>query len=253
VQASGHSSDDIDVSQIETDCYDNSDIDDYGGSNHDRYHNNDNTNNNNNINQNDYNKDNDHSKETNSIRNNEKRQIITEKKNLKSHKFFENIKWDFLIQNPVPLFWAQTGPAVFDPADDMSEEFKNLYADFACTISDDSRKNDVIIQIEKKDVNIVNIVSNEGELLNSNDNDEIINKVSSNNNNDASNDHDVYNNSNNDDRNDDISCPEIREISYLKRLSNISDCSDNVDITCLKRFSTDSTTDSSIDDTCISI
>lgn len=256
MQASGHLSDDTHASEFETDCYDHSDIDDYGGGGHDSYHNNDHDDgNNDNINQNNYDKDNYHSKETSTIRNNEERQIIIEKKNLKSHNFFENIKWDFLIQNPAPPFWAQTGPAFFEPVDDMSEEFKNLYADFACIVSDENRNNDVIFHIEKNDIDIVNIVNIEGELLNNNDNDDkIMDKpLGDDDNNGNSNDHDVYNNSDNGDGNKDISCTEITEISYLKRLSNISDYTDKVEITCLKRFSTDSTTDSSIDDTCIAI
>jgi hypothetical protein len=213
-------SDDIHMSQIEEECYNNSNIDDCDGDGDSNDNNNEN-----NINDNNNLKGSNNTDSNNrTCLNGEKIPTITEKKDLKSHNFFENIKWDFLIQNPVPPFWAQTGPAFYpDPLENITEEFKNLYSEFACTISEENYKNDIVIDSEdKRNDDGADIDNNENEILNSNNNQEIINNQEV-----SSNDNDkIYNNSdNNDCTNDDI-CPEK--------------CS-------LKSCSTTSTMDSSID------
>eukprot|EP00596_Hydrurales_sp_CCMP1899_P004075 CAMPEP_0119051414 /NCGR_PEP_ID=MMETSP1177-20130426/73036_1 /TAXON_ID=2985 /ORGANISM="Ochromonas sp, Strain CCMP1899" /LENGTH=475 /DNA_ID=CAMNT_0007030605 /DNA_START=224 /DNA_END=1651 /DNA_ORIENTATION=+ len=195
VGASRYLSDDIHRGRGEEECYNNSNIDDYDGDHDNNDSNNDNDKNNEDNNNDDSNLKGTNYTDTNKIcLNYEKISTITEKNDLKSHTFFENIKWDFLIQNPVPPFWAQTGPAFYpDPLEDINAEFKNLYSEFACTISDENDKNETVI-------NSAHMDDNENEILDNNDN-EIINnqEVLSNN---------IYNNSDNSDTTNDDLCPE---------------------------------------------
>jgi hypothetical protein len=110
VGASRYLSDDIHRGRGEEECYNNSNIDDYDGDHDNNDSNNDNDKNNEDSNNDDSNLKGTNNTDTNkTCLNYEKISTITEKNDLKSHTFFENIKWDFLIQNPVPPFWAQTG------------------------------------------------------------------------------------------------------------------------------------------------